>query len=80
MLIEDGGETMLRPGDCAGGRPASPTAITWSTGRSATRSISRSAPVRRASSGTIRTSISICAKDENGIRYLHKSGEPYPKD
>jgi uncharacterized cupin superfamily protein len=54
VLCEDGGETVLRPGDAAG----------WKAG-----------VIERADYPDIDMRVE---RDDKGMRYLHKSGAPYP--
>ena len=78
VLIEDGGETVLKPGDAAGfkandaQRSSSRQQIA-----TATRSISKSARARSTSAPNIPMSICVVMRDDNGMRYTHKNGEPY---
>ena len=53
VLIEDGGETVLKPGEAAGWKAGSPTAITWSTARSSDARLSRSRHARASASARI---------------------------
>ena len=58
VLIEDDGETVLKPGDAAGWKANSPNGHTLGQPRQqATRSSSKSARVRNPNACTIRTSI-----------------------
>jgi uncharacterized cupin superfamily protein len=77
VLCEDGGETVLKPGDAAGWKANVPNGhcLINRTERNAvfleigTRSKSERASYSDIDMQTVR--------DDNGTRYLHKSGEPY---
>ena len=80
VLIEDDGETVLGPGDARASRPASPTATSSSTGRNATRAISKSARARRPSACHYPDVDLVMERDAGGMRFLRTSGEPYPQE
>jgi uncharacterized cupin superfamily protein len=79
VLIEDGGETVLRAGDAAGWKAGvanghclvnrSPSDVVY-------LEIGTRAKTERAQYPDIDL---VAVKDEQGYRYLHKSGEEYPK-
>jgi uncharacterized cupin superfamily protein len=79
VLCEDGGETLLKPGDAAG----------WKAGvanghclvnRSARDAVFLEVGTRSTHERVDYPDIDMMVvKDEAGLRYLHKSGEPYPK-
>jgi uncharacterized cupin superfamily protein len=79
VLCEDTGETVLKPGDAAG----------WKAGvanghclvnRSASDAVFLELGTRSKHDRAEYPDIDMTAvKDESVIRYLHKSGEPYPK-
>ena len=80
VLIEDGGETVLKAGRrrrLQGQRCA--TGIIWSTNRAATRSISKSARARSIERAEYPDVDLLVIRDENGARYTHKDGKPYSK-
>jgi uncharacterized cupin superfamily protein len=77
VLIEDDGETVLRPGDAAGWKAASGVHhhLVNRTSRDAVYlEIGTRAPRDRA---TYADADLMVVKDENGTRYTHSSGEPY---
>jgi uncharacterized cupin superfamily protein len=77
VLIEDDGETVLKPGDAAGFKAGSPIGhhLVNRTDRDAvyleigTRAKSERAEYPDADL--------LVVRDENGVRYTHKNGEPY---
>ena len=80
VLIEDGGETLLRPGDCAGFKAG------VSNGHQLVNKSQQDA--RYLEIGT-RAATERChypdadlvmERDAGGMRMLHKSGEPYPQE
>ena len=77
MLCEDGGETVLRPGDAAGWKAESPTAITGQPRRTRDAvylEVGTRAKRERAHYPDVDL---VDDKDENGVRFSHRSGEPY---
>ena len=79
-LIEDGGETVLKPGDCAGFKAGT------SNGHQLVNKSSRDA--RYLEIGT-RAATERChypdcdlvmERDAGGMRFLHRSGAPYPQE
>jgi uncharacterized cupin superfamily protein len=80
VLCEDGGETVLGPGDAAG----------WKAGvqnghclvnRSSDDAVFLEIGSRmKRDSGEYPDIDLKFRKDDNGTRFLHKSGEPYPKE
>jgi uncharacterized cupin superfamily protein len=79
VLCEDAGETVLKPGDAAGWKANSPNGhclINRGTRDAVYLEIGTRAKRERASYPDIDM---VNEKDEAGVRYLHKSGEPYPK-
>ena len=79
-LIEDGGETLLVPGDCAGFKAGA------SNGHQLVNKSQRDA--RYLEIGT-RAATERChypdadlvmERDRSGMRFLHRSGEPYPQE
>ena len=78
VLIEDGGETVLKPGDAAGFKANNrERASSRQQDATQTRSILKSARARSTSAPNIRMSIWWRSRDEDGERYTHKNGEPY---
>jgi uncharacterized cupin superfamily protein len=79
VLCEDGGEIILRPGDAAGfkaGVANGHCLINRSAQDAVYLEVGTRAPRDRAQYPDIDL---LVRKDENGVRYTHKSGEPYPK-
>ena len=79
VLCEDSGETVLKPGDAAGWKANTPNGhclINRSARDAVYLEIGTRAKRDRASYPDIDM---VNEKDETGVRYLHKSGEPYPK-
>src|SRR5262245_37035174 len=77
VLCEDGGETVLKPGDAAGWKASSPNGhcLINRTDRDAVYlEIGSRAPRERATYPDIDM---LAERDASGMRYLHKSGEPY---
>ena len=79
-LIEDGGETVLKPGDCAGFKAA----IT--NGHHLVNKSQRDALYLEIGTRGARERVRypdadlVMERDERGLRFLHKSGEPYPPE
>jgi len=77
VLCEDEGETVLRPGDAAGWKANAPNGhcLINRTDRDAVYlEIGTRAPRERATYPDIDM---LAERDDSGMRYLHKSGEPY---
>jgi uncharacterized cupin superfamily protein len=78
VLCEDGGETVLKPGDAAGWKAGSPD------GHCLINRTSRDAVYLEIGTRWVRERAEysdidmIMERDESGARYLHKNGEPYP--
>jgi uncharacterized cupin superfamily protein len=78
VLIEDGGETVLKPGDCAGFKAG------VSNGHHLVNKSQRDALYLEigtraaAERGHYPDVDLVFERDQNGMRFLHKSGEPYP--
>jgi uncharacterized cupin superfamily protein len=79
-LIEDGGETVLRAGDAAGFKAG------VANGHHLVNKSQRDALYLEVGTRAMRERGHypgldlIYHKDENGVRFTHLSGEPYPKD
>jgi uncharacterized cupin superfamily protein len=79
-LIEDGGEVLLRPGDCAGFKAG------VANGHHLVNKSQRDALYLEVGTRAARErghypgADLIYDKDENGVRFSHVSGEAYPKD
>ena len=79
VLCEDGGEVVLRPGDATGfkaGVANGHCLINRSSQDAVYLEIGTRAPRDRAEYPDIDL---LVRKDEGGVHYTHKSGEPYPK-
>ena len=79
-LIEDGGETLLGPGDCAGfkaGVSNGHQLVNKSQRDARYLEIGTRAATERAHYPDVDL---VLERDENGARFLHKSGEPYPQE
>jgi uncharacterized cupin superfamily protein len=77
VLIEDAGETVLRPGDAAGFKAGVPDGhhLVNKSGRDALYlEIGTRASVERGHYSDVDL---VYEKDARGVRYAHKSGEPY---
>jgi uncharacterized cupin superfamily protein len=77
VLVEESGETVLRPGDAAGWKAGSGVhhhLVNRSQRDAVFLEIGTRSPVERA---TYTDADLIVVKDENGSRSLHKSGEPW---
>jgi uncharacterized cupin superfamily protein len=78
VLCEDGGETVLRPGDAAGFKAGVANAHRL-INRSAQDAVYLEIGTRAAHERVNYPDIDMRAeRDGRGTRYLHKSGEPYP--
>jgi uncharacterized cupin superfamily protein len=79
-LIEDGGETVLRPGDCAGFKAG------VANGHHLVNKSQRDAlylEIGTRAAGELAhypDADLVVERDEHGLRFLHKSGEPYPPE
>jgi uncharacterized cupin superfamily protein len=77
VLCEDGGETVLRPGDAAGfkaGVRNGHRLVNRSGSDAVYLEVGTRAVVERAEYPDVDLRVE---RDEKGGRYLHKSGEPY---
>ena len=80
VLVEDGGETLLGPGDCAGfkaGVPNGHQLVNKSQRDARYLEIGTRAATERAHYPDVDL---VLERDENGARFLHKSGETYPQE
>jgi uncharacterized cupin superfamily protein len=79
VLCEDAGETVLRPGDAAGFKAGVPN------GHCLINRTDADAVFLEVGTRSVREKVDYpdidmrLERDETGGRYLHKSGEPYPK-
>jgi uncharacterized cupin superfamily protein len=79
VLCEDGGETILRPVDAAGFKAGVANGHCL-VNRSARDAVYLEVGTRAPRDSAQYPDIDLLVrKDENGVRYTHKSGEPYPK-
>ena len=79
-LIEDGGETVLNPGDCAGFKAGVPNGhhlVNKSQRDALYLEIGTRAASERAQYPDVDL---VVERDDRGMRCLHKSGEPYPQE
>jgi uncharacterized cupin superfamily protein len=80
ILIEDGGDTVLKPGDCAGfkaGVSNGHQLINRSRRDALYLEIGTRAATERAHYPDVDL---LLERDARGMRFLHKSGEPYPQE
>ena len=78
VLIEDGGETMLKPGDCAGFKAGVSNGhhlINKSPRDALYLEIGTRAAAERGHYPDVDL---VFERDQQGMRFLHRSGEPYP--
>jgi uncharacterized cupin superfamily protein len=79
VLCEDGGETVLRPGDAAGWKAGVPN------GHCLINRTSRDAVYLEIGSRAARETATYpdidmrAERDDKGMRYVHKDGTPYPE-
>jgi uncharacterized cupin superfamily protein len=79
VLIEDAGETLLKPGDAAGFKANVRNGhhlVNKSKSDAVLLEIGTRSKNERAEYADIDMQV---IRDESGFRYLHKDGEPYPK-
>ena len=79
VLIEDEGETVLKPGDAAGFKASVSNdhhLVNKSSRDAVLLEIGTRAKHERAEYSDIDMQV---IRDDNGFRYLHKDGKPYPK-
>jgi uncharacterized cupin superfamily protein len=79
-LIEDGGETILKPGDCAGFKAGVPNGhhlVNKSQRDALYLEIGTRAATERAHYPDVDLALERAAQ---AMRFLHKSGEPYPQE
>jgi uncharacterized cupin superfamily protein len=77
VLIEEGGETVLKPGDAAGFKANSPNGhhlVNRSQSDAVYLEIGTRSRHERASYPDVDL---VMIRDENGARYTHKDGKPY---
>jgi uncharacterized cupin superfamily protein len=79
VLCEDGGEIVLKPGDAAAWKAGAPNGhclVNRSDRDTVILEVGTRAKAERATYPDIDM---LMERDENGGRYLHKNGEPYPR-
>jgi uncharacterized cupin superfamily protein len=79
MLIEDGGETLLKPGDAAGFKASVENGhhlVNKSSRDAVYLEIGTRSKIERADYPDVDL---VVIRDETGGRYTHKDGKPYPK-
>jgi uncharacterized cupin superfamily protein len=79
-LIEDGGETLLKPGDCAGfkaGVSNGHQLVNKSPRDAVYLEIGTRAATERAHYPDVDL---VLERDAGGMRFLHKTGAPYPQE
>jgi uncharacterized cupin superfamily protein len=80
VLIEDGGETVLKPGDCAGFKAGVPNGhhlVNKSQRDAVYLEIGTRAATERGHYPDVDL---VFERDERGMRFLHRSGETYPQE
>ena len=80
VLIEDGGETLLKPGDCAGFKAGVANGhhlVNKSQRDALYLEIGTRAAIERAHYPDCDL---VLERDAHGQRFLHRSGEPYPQE
>jgi uncharacterized cupin superfamily protein len=80
VLIEDGGERLLKPGDCAGfkaGVANGHQLVNKSQRDAVYLEIGTRAATERAHYPDVDL---VMERDAHGMRFLHRSGEPYPQE
>ena len=80
VLIEDNGAMPLRPGDCAGfksGVPNGHQLVNKSQRDAVYLEIGTRAATERAHYPDVDL---VMERDERGMRFLHRSGDPYPQE
>ena len=79
VLCEDHGETVLKPGDAAGWKADSGNGHCLINRDAAGRRLHRGRHARPVNETTVYSDIDMrLERDKNGMRYLKKTGEPYP--
>ena len=80
ILIEDGGDTLLKPGDCAGFKAGVSNGHQLFN-RSQRDALYLEIGTRAASERAHYPDVDlVLERDARGMRFLHKSGEPYPQE
>jgi uncharacterized cupin superfamily protein len=80
VLIEDDGDTRLKPGDCAGFKAGGRNGhqlVNKSGSDAVYLEIGTRAATERAHYPDVDL---VMERDQRGMRFLHKSGEPYPEE
>ena len=79
VLIEDGGETVLKPGDAAGFKANAPNGhhlVNRSDRDAVYLEVGTRSKLERVEYSDVDM---LVVRDEAGFRYTHKDGKPYPK-
>ena len=77
VLVEDSGETVLRPGDCAGWRANAPNGHTVEN-RSGREVLYLEVGTRsKVEHVTYPDHDLVLKRDDSGRKYFHRNGEPY---
>jgi uncharacterized cupin superfamily protein len=77
VLIEDGGETVLKPGDAAGFKANTPNGH-HVVNRTGSDAVYLEIGTRSKHETARYPDVDLMAvRDDNGMRYTHKNGEPY---
>ena len=77
VLIEDGGETVLKPGDAAGFKANTPNGHHL-VNRSERDAVYLEVGTRSKRERAYYSDVDMMVvRDDNGMRYMHKNGEPY---
>jgi uncharacterized cupin superfamily protein len=80
VLCEDGGETLLKPGDAAGWKAGVPNGHCL-VNRSDRDAVFLEIGSRKKTDRAAYPDIDMLVrKDESGVHYTRRSGEPYPKE
>jgi len=80
ILVEDGGDTLLKPGDCAGFKAGVSNGHQL-INRSQRDALYLEIGTRAASERAHYPDVDlVLERDARGMRFLHKSGEPYPRE
>jgi uncharacterized cupin superfamily protein len=80
VLIEDGGETVLKPGDCAGFK-AGVNNGHYLVNKTQVDAVYLEIGTRAATERCHYPGVDlVMERDAKGMRFLHTSGEPYPEE
>ena len=80
VLIEDGGETLLKPGDCAGFKAGAHNGH-YLVNKTQVDAVYLEIGTRAATERCHYPEVAlVMERDAKGMRFLHRSGEPYPQE